>query len=166
MFKRDNPANNAQNNAAQQAAYNQQQAAQQRPAAAAPKMETVIGPNCQMSGIIKSDGGIRIEGVFDGQIQTAGNLVIADTAKVIAEVQAFNILVSGSLKGNITANKLEVTETGKVWGDLNINSISLAEGAYLRGSTNMTGDIEPPMIESPKFQSAKSVVAELSAPQN
>jgi cytoskeletal protein CcmA (bactofilin family) len=163
MFKRETPAQNTPQQPPP-AQNTQQQAQPQRPAA--PKMETVIGPNCQMSGIIKSDGGIRIEGVFDGQIMTAGNLYIAETAKVIAEIQAFNIVVSGSMKGNITANKLEITETGKVWGDLNINSITLAEGAYLRGNTNMTGDLEPPMIEAPKFVAAKVVVPELSAPRN
>ena len=131
----------------------------------ASKMETIIGANCQMSGVMKSDGGIRIEGIFDGQIQTAGNLVIAESAKVLADIQAFNIVVSGTVKGNITANKLEVTETGRVFGDLNINSLMLAEGAYMRGQTNMTGDVEPPMIEAPRVAPVRPALAEIEAPK-
>jgi cytoskeletal protein CcmA (bactofilin family) len=118
----------------------------------ATKIETVIGPNCRMSGVLQSDGGIRIEGVFEGQIQTTGNLVVAETAKVVAEIQAYNMVVSGSVKGNVTANRVEITETGKLWGDLNVNSLLLNEGAYLRGQTNMGGDVEPPLIEGPKIQ--------------
>ena len=50
-----------------------------------------------------------------GTLQTTGNLVVAESAKVIAEVQAYNVTVSGQVKGNITANKVEITESGKVW---------------------------------------------------
>ena len=125
--------------------------------ASSSKIETVIGPNCSMNGTLQSDGGIRIEGTFDGQIRTTGNLVIADSAKVIAEVQAYNVVISGSLKGNITANRIEITETGKLWGDLNVNSLLLSEGAYLRGQTNMGGDLEPPLIEAPKIPNARLV---------
>lgn len=118
--------------------------------AQASKIETVIGPNCHINGVLQSDGGIRIEGVFEGQIQTTGNLVVSETAKVVAEVQAYNVVVSGSIRGNVTANRIEITESGKVWGDLSVNSLLLSEGAYLHGQTNMGGDVEPPMIEAPK----------------
>lgn len=123
------------------------------------KIETVIGPNCRLTGTLQSDGGIRIEGVFEGNLQTTGNLVIAETAKVVAEVQAYNVTVSGQVKGNITANKVEITEQGKVWGDLNVNSMLLHEGAYLRGSTNMSGDVEPPAFEPPRIAAPKPVAA-------
>ena len=123
------------------------------------KIETVIGPNCRMNGVLQSDGGIRIEGIFDGQIQTTGNLVVAETAKVVAEIQAYNVVVSGSLKGNVTANRIEITESGKLWGDLNVNSLLLNEGAYLRGQTNMGGDLEPPMIEAPRIVPPRPVSA-------
>lgn len=124
-----------------------------------PKIETVIGPNCRLTGTLQSDGGIRIEGIFEGTLQTTGNLVVAESARVIAEVQAYNVTVSGQVKGNITANKVEITETGKVWGDLNVNSMLLHEGAYLRGSTNMAGDVEPPAFEPPRIAAPRPVAA-------
>ncbi len=130
----------------------------------APKIETVIGPNCQVNGTLQSDGGIRIEGMFDGTIQTTGNLIVADTATVVAEVQAYNVVVSGSLKGNVTANRVEITGSGKLWGDLNVNSLLLNEGAFLKGQTNMGGDIEPPLIEAPKLAPPRPVsTAELES---
>ncbi len=124
-----------------------------------PKIETVIGPNCRLTGTLQSDGGIRIEGIFEGNLQTTGNLVVAESARVIAEIQAYNVTVSGQVKGNITANKVEVTETGKVWGDLNVNSMLLHEGAYLRGNTNMAGDVEPPAFEPPRIAAPRPVAA-------
>jgi cytoskeletal protein CcmA (bactofilin family) len=76
--------------------------------------------------------------------------VIGEGAKLIAEISANNISISGAIKGNISGNRVEILETGRVWGDLTINSLLLNEGAYLRGQTTMHGDIEPPMIEPPK----------------
>ncbi|MCS7062269.1 MAG: polymer-forming cytoskeletal protein [Anaerolineae bacterium] len=116
-------------------------------AGSAAKIETVLGPNCRMSGVLQSDGGIRIEGMFEGQIHTAGNLIVAESARVAAEIQAYNVVISGQVKGNVTANRIEITETGKVFGDLNVNILLLSEGAFLRGQTNMAGDAEPPLFD-------------------
>jgi cytoskeletal protein CcmA (bactofilin family) len=121
------------------------------------KIDTVIGSGCRMNGILQSDGGVRVDGVFDGTIQIQGNLVVGETATIVADIQAYNITVSGTIKGNITANKIEIMETGKVWGDLNVNSLLLNEGAFLRGNTNMNGDMEPPAIEAPKVGSPRLV---------
>jgi cytoskeletal protein CcmA (bactofilin family) len=120
------------------------------PAAPVAKIETIIGPNAHFRGDIQSDGGIRVDGIFEGTIDITGNLVIGESAKVIAEVSANNISISGAIKGNITGNRVEILKTGRVWGDLTINSLLLEEGAYLRGQTMMHGDIEPPLIEPPK----------------
>jgi cytoskeletal protein CcmA (bactofilin family) len=120
------------------------------PAAPVTALETQIGPNTYFQGSIQSDGGVRIQGILEGNIDITGNLVIGDGAKVIAEIKANNISISGAVKGNISGNRVEILETGRVWGDLTINSLLLNEGAYLRGQTTMHGDIEPPMIEPPK----------------
>lgn len=112
-----------------------------------PKIETIVGANCRFSGTMQSDGGIRIDGVFEGNLHTTGNIVVTESATVIAEIQVYNITVSGLIKGNITANKIEITETGKLWGDLNINTILLHEGAYHEGQTNMANAVAPPSIE-------------------
>ena len=82
--------------------------------------------------------------------------------RVIAEIKANNISISGAIKGDIAGNRVEILETGRVWGDLTINSLLLNEGAYLRGQTTMHADIEPPMIEAPKSQS-KPVVQPASS---
>ncbi len=158
MFGRDKfSAHGSQVNTANNAVVNT--------TAATSKIETTIGPNSRMNGTLQSDGGIRIEGIFEGVLQTTSSLVIAETAKVIAEIQAYNVVISGQVKGNITANKIEITETGKVWGDLNVNTLLLHEGAYLRGNTNMAGDVEPPEFEPPRIAPPRPI-AEISAAES
>jgi len=119
----------------------------------------VIGPNCYIKGTIQSDGGIRIDGIFEGTINTAGNLIIGESAKVIANITAHNVSISGAVKGDISGNRVEILETGRVWGDLTVNSLLLNEGAYLRGQTTMHADIEPPMIEPPRTPSPETPAA-------
>jgi cytoskeletal protein CcmA (bactofilin family) len=124
------------------------------PASVGASIETVVGPNCHIHGTIQSDGGIRIDGIFQGDIDTAGNLIVGESAKVVAEIKANNVSISGAVKGNVSGNRVEILETGRVWGDLTVNSLLLNEGAYLRGQTMMHADIEPPMIEPPKSTQA------------
>jgi cytoskeletal protein CcmA (bactofilin family) len=116
----------------------------------ATKIDTVIGPNAYFRGDIQSDGGARIDGVFEGTIDITGNLIVGEGAKVIADVQANNISISGAIKGDIDGNKVEILESGRVWGNLKVNSLLLNEGAFLRGQTTMQGDVEPPLIEPPR----------------
>ncbi|HHS97305.1 MAG TPA: polymer-forming cytoskeletal protein [Chloroflexi bacterium] len=125
-----------------------------QPQSAAPtpsaRIETVIGPNAHFRGELVSEGGVRIDGIFEGTVNTTGNLVIGETAKVIADIVANNISISGAVKGNISGNRVEILETGRVWGDLTVSSLLLNEGAYLRGQTMMHADIEPPQLEPPR----------------
>ena len=124
------------------------------PPPASSKIETVIGPNCYLQGPLQSDGGIRIDGVFQGDIDTTGNVIVGESAKVIADIKANNVSVGGAVKGNISGNRVEVLETGRVWGDLTVNALLLNEGAYLRGQTMMHADLDPPMIEPPRSAKA------------
>lgn len=134
------------------------------PAAPASKIETIIGPNAHVRGDIQSDGGVRVDGIVEGTIDITGNLVIGEGAKIIAQIKANNISISGAIKGDIAGNRVEILETGRVWGDLTINSLLLNEGAYLRGQTTMHADIEPPMIEAPKSQIQPQPIAQPAGP--
>lgn len=122
------------------------------------EIETIVGANAYFRGDIQSDGGARVEGIFEGMIEVTGNLIIGEGAKVIADIKANNISISGAVKGDITANKVEILDNGRVWGNLKVSSLLLNEGAYLRGQTTMAGDLEPPMIEAPKRPEEESEV--------
>jgi cytoskeletal protein CcmA (bactofilin family) len=136
---------------------NREESAPVRKTAKPTEVETVVGANTYVRGDIQSDGGARVEGIFEGTIEVTGNLVIGEGAKVIADIKANNISVSGAVKGDITGNKVEILDNGRVWGNLKVNSLLLNEGAYLRGQTTMAGDLEPPMIEPPKKSEAEEM---------
>jgi cytoskeletal protein CcmA (bactofilin family) len=103
-------------------------------------IETTIGPTANFVGDLRSDGGVRIQGMLEGLLETAGNLVVEDKAQIIADVSAYNVSVAGVVRGDIIANRVEVLSTGRVWGDVSVNSLLLDEGGFIQGRVNMQGD--------------------------
>ena len=114
------------------------------------KIETVIGPTANFKGAIQSDGGLRIDGVFEGSIQIAGNLIIGENGKVVAEVNAQNVSVAGAFKGAVkAAGRLEILSSGRVWGDISVASFLIDEGGFFRGQSIMPGEPDMPLLEPP-----------------
>jgi cytoskeletal protein CcmA (bactofilin family) len=125
--------------------------ARQQPAIApkaAVEIETVLGPNTNVQGDIRSSGGVRIDGDFGGTLDIAGNLVIGENAKVVADITANNVQVQGTVQGDITAKRLEILDTGKLWGDIAVDSFVLDDGGFYRGQSKMQGDTQPPLLEA------------------
>ncbi|MEA3346364.1 MAG: polymer-forming cytoskeletal protein, partial [Chloroflexota bacterium] len=103
-------------------------------------IETLIGPTANFVGELKSDGGVQIEGVLEGSLETAGNLTVGEKARIVADVSAHNVSVAGIIKGDVSANRVEVLSTGQVWGDISVKSFLLDEGGFIRGEIKMQGE--------------------------
>jgi cytoskeletal protein CcmA (bactofilin family) len=116
---------------------------------AAIEIETVVGPNTSVQGDIRSSGGVRIDGDFGGTIDIAGNLVIGEQAKIVASITANNVQIQGTVQGSVTAKRLEILDTGKLWGDIQVDSFVLDDGGFYRGQSKMQSDTEPPLLEAP-----------------
>jgi len=101
-------------------------------------IETVLGPAVHWSGKLNGNGGVRIEGSFDGSIKINGPLVIAEGARVTSdEIRATAVSVAGTVKSNIIAEKVEILTTGRIYGDLTTGAFASEEGAFLRGQIVM-----------------------------
>jgi len=103
-------------------------------------LETVLGTSTNFQGVLKSDGNIRVDGMLQGRIETAGNLVIGPTARVIADIRANAVQVWGHIQGNIsTAGRLEILSSGRVFGEVTVGSLMIDEGGLFRGQCYMDG---------------------------
>ncbi len=121
------------------------------------KIESVLGPGIHWKGDLSGVGGVRIEGTFDGSLSVKGAVVIADGAKVTADIQAGTVTVAGSLKGNVTAGKVEIRATGRIWGDLVTSAFATEEGAFLRGQVRMEDDVLLPAEPGAQLEAVESV---------
>ena len=106
------------------------------------RVTSVLGEGISWHGRISGRGGIRIEGIFEGEIALHGLVVVGQTGKVTCEnVRANSVIVAGAIHGNITADKLEIRDTGRVWGNVVVSAFSTEEGAFLRGQVTMDDNI-------------------------
>ena len=114
------------------------------------KIENVFGASTRFEGRLTSDGNIRVDGVFEGTIETAGNVIIGEQARVMADIVANGVQVWGAVKGNITATgRLEILSSGRVWGDIKVAALLIDEGGVFRGQCAMQAEGEPLLIEGP-----------------
>jgi cytoskeletal protein CcmA (bactofilin family) len=107
------------------------------------RVNSVLGPGIAWKGAISGSGGVRVEGAFDGNIHLRGMLVVGESGRVTSEhVRANTVIVAGALRGNITAQKIEIRSTGRVWGDVVTSAFATEEGAFLRGQITMEEGVE------------------------
>jgi cytoskeletal protein CcmA (bactofilin family) len=108
------------------------------PTAPAERVTSVLGPGINWQGNLRGSGGVRIEGAFEGDIAVRGLVVIGETGRVSCEnLRANIVVVAGAVRGNISAEKLEIRSTGRVWGDVVTVAFSTEEGSFLRGQVRM-----------------------------
>lgn len=107
------------------------------------RVDSVLGPGLSWQGSVSGSGGLRIDGAYDGDIALRGLVVIGEAGRVqCTQLKANTVVVSGSLKGDILAQRVEITQSGRVWGDVTTSSFSTEEGAFLRGRIRMEEKID------------------------
>lgn len=107
------------------------------------RITSVLGDGTNYHGKLTGRGGVRIEGAFDGEITLEGLLVVGTTGRVTCEnLRATSVIIAGAVRGDITATKVEIRASGRVWGNVTTMAFSTEEGAFLRGQIQMEEEIE------------------------
>lgn len=107
--------------------------------------ESIVGPSVKIEGDLKSNGNLRIDGSVVGNVKTAQNLMIGESAHLTADVEAENATVYGVIQGNVkVSGGLSLGSTGKILGDIMCGKLKVEEGAYFAGKCQMK---DKPAIE-------------------
>lgn len=106
------------------------------------QVQATIGRSIVLKGELSANEDLVIDGQFEGTVNLQDHcLTVGQNGKVKAEIQARQVVVYGSVSGNISAReKIEVRRTGNVTGDLKSGSVSIEEGAYFKGSIDILRD--------------------------
>ena len=119
------------------------------------ELETVIGGTVTIDGTFVGAGDVIVEGRVSGTLRTSKNLQVGAGAVIKADVEAGNMLVAGEIRGQVKCSgKVELTATGKIYGNVDTQTIAVAHGAILHGKVAMHGATES--VETPKDGKAKS----------
>jgi cytoskeletal protein CcmA (bactofilin family) len=102
-----------------------------------PKLEVVIGPESVFKGELSSQGTVRIDGRFEGNI-AADCVIIGETGAVVGDVASKALIAGGKLTGNVRASdSVEIQPKGEVYGDVTATRLAVAEGAVFEGRSSM-----------------------------
>jgi cytoskeletal protein CcmA (bactofilin family) len=96
---------------------------------------TTIGTSLVITGEVTSKEDITIHGQVKGQISMVeGNLLVAPTARIEADIDVTNVTVHGNVSGKVAAAaRVELTPTATVKGTLISPAVVLREGATFNG---------------------------------
>lgn len=119
------------------------------------EVETIIGPSVKVEGNFKGDGNVTVEGIVQGSLKTNHTLKVGMNAKIKAEVEATNLILSGEIRGNIkVTEKASLSQSAKIFGNLETKILSVEEGAIINGKCTMVKD---EMAPSPEIKKIKPV---------
>ena len=102
--------------------------------------EKVLDVDASMQGTMsfKDPVNLRINGRFEGKLETKGTLTIGQNAEVKADIQGEDITIAGKVVGTISAlSRLNIIAPAHVTGDIRTPLLSISEGAVLNGRCQM-----------------------------
>lgn len=105
--------------------------------------EKTLDVDAAMQGTLsfKDPVNLRINGKFEGNLDTRGNLTVGPTAMINADIIGDNIIIGGKVKGKITAReRLTLLPQAVVEGHIYPAKLNIAEGAILEGQCSMLHD--------------------------
>jgi excisionase family DNA binding protein len=106
--------------------------------------------NAQMQGslIFKDSVSLKINGVFNGSLETKGTLTIGNRAEIIATIDGENIIIAGKVNGDIRAQKmLTLMPTAVLKGNITTPKLNIVEGALFQGKCQMMSDIVGDLLD-------------------
>jgi cytoskeletal protein CcmA (bactofilin family) len=113
---------------------------------------TVVGRGAQVEGTLVSTESIRIDGQARGKIAARGDVILSTNSHVEADIRAQNVLLGGTLKGNITARtKTELAPGGRLEGKIWSKVLVVSEGALFFGESNMDLEDAPGEADGSSF---------------
>ena len=102
-----------------------------------PNSATLISAGTTFQGDVISETDLRVDGTIKGNIRCSAKIIIGPTGFVDGNIETKEIIVFGTIHGNIKADSIEIKSTGKIYGEINTNNLQIEKGAVYNGVLSM-----------------------------
>ena len=123
------------------------------------QLDTLLGKNTKIKGDITFSGVLVLDGSVDGSLVGSKNddiLTINESGMVAGKVQVANIIVNGSVKGDIIASgKIEVASKANIEGNVYYKNIEMETGSKINGQLIYQDSEQPAKISNIEDKKAK-----------
>jgi len=109
------------------------------PARPATRSGGTIGASMTVKGEVYSREELHVDGEIQGSIELQHRLTVGPNCKIRANVKAKEVVLQGSIQGNVqSADKIIIRDKGSLVGDIKTAGIVIEDGAYFKGSIDIT----------------------------
>ena len=99
------------------------------PSLPTPLSSTVIATGVTMSGTLRGEGVIQVEGIVEGEIDLKGAVIVTPTGHIKGPVAADTVHIAGCIMGDVMArDHMRLEKTGSLEGDVTTVSLVVEDG--------------------------------------
>ena len=127
-----------------------------------PVFTTVIGSGTVINGGLSFTGGMHLDGEILGDViadakSKNSTLTVSDQARIVGNVKVANIIVNGSIEGDIySSSLLELAENARVSGEIHYQQLEMAMGASVAGGMMHLSDVDAEKSETGRDSGRKT----------
>jgi cytoskeletal protein CcmA (bactofilin family) len=123
-------------------------------------ISTLISEGCVLDGNLKAPAYVRIEGQVNGEVNIDEGLILGEKGLIKGNVTTKEMIVYGTIQGNINTQSLEIRSTGRITGDIKTHVLQVEPGGSHNGKLSMSaGSIEPNQIGRKQAKAVEPVPA-------
>lgn len=130
------------------------------------QISTIIGMEAVCNGDFASGGSVRIDGTVNGNVTVTDCVIVGASGCIHGDINARKVVIGGEIYGNLNVpEKVELTSTARVIGDLTTSALVIDEKAVFQGRCDMNQDVSKKVKLNNKAvkamkKSAKSAIVE------
>lgn len=100
--------------------------------------EALLGAGSKVVGTLSFSGPVQLDGEVEGEVNCKDRLIIGQAATIKAKILGTDIIVQGTVTGDIVASKsLTLKKPAKVLGNISAEQLSIEEGVIFEGHCSM-----------------------------
>ena len=121
-------------------------------------INTIIGLGSAVSGDVHANGFIRVDGDIDGNLESTGNIIIGDKARINGSISALSTVIGGIVLGDIYApNGIKLLSSSAVIGNIFTKKLEIEENGILHGHCIALKDDEEFARMTERFSNEQSI---------
>lgn len=102
------------------------------------QIKTIIGEDVEISGNIKCESNIQINGKLNGDLNCGGQAMIGNASAIKGNMSIETVSIMGQVNGNITAkDKIDLKSTARLHGDIRAKRLTVEDGVTFVGKVEV-----------------------------
>lgn len=105
--------------------------------ASSKEIKTLIGEGCKVEGNFFIPTATRIDGIIKGDLTGDSGVVIGNNGRIEGNILASEVVIYGTVNGNIEAIKIELKKGSILNGNITVSNLVTEQGCSFNGSCAM-----------------------------